>query len=86
MKSKGSGGSHNGLNHIIEELETTDFPRLRFGIGRNFSTGQQIDFVLGRWDPEEEPIVEERKKVAVEMIKSFIMAGINDTMTRYNNK
>jgi PTH1 family peptidyl-tRNA hydrolase len=86
MKSKGSGGSHNGLNHIIEELETTGFPRLRFGIGRNFSTGQQIDFVLGRWEPEEEPIVEERKKIAVEMIKSFVMAGINDTMTRYNNK
>ena len=86
MKAKGSGGSHNGLNNIIEELETTDFPRLRFGIGRNFSVGQQIDFVLGQWTSEEETIVEERKKIAVEMIKSFIMAGINDTMTRYNNK
>jgi PTH1 family peptidyl-tRNA hydrolase len=86
MKSKGSGGSHNGLNHIIEELETTDFPRLRFGIGRNFSTGQQIDYVLGKWAPEEEPIVEERKKVAVEMIKSFVMARVNDTMCRYNTK
>jgi len=86
MKSKGSGGSHNGLNHIIEELETTDFPRLRFGIGRNFSTGQQIDFVLGQWTPEELPIVEERRKIATEMVKSFIMAGINETMTRYNNK
>jgi len=86
MKAKGSGGTHNGLNNIIYELETTDFPRLRFGIGRNFSIGHQIDFVLGKWTPEEEPIVEERKKTAVEMIKSFIMAGINDTMTRYNNK
>ena len=86
MKSKGSGGTHNGLNNIIEELETIDFPRLRFGIGRNFSIGHQIDFVLGRWTPEEEIIVEERTKIAVEMIKSFVMAGINDTMTRYNNK
>ena len=86
MKAKGSGGTHNGLNNIIYELETTDFPRLRFGIGRNFSTGHQIDFVLGKWTPEEEPIVEERKKIAVEMIKSFVMAGIGDTMTRYNNK
>ena len=86
MKTKGSGGSHNGLNHIIEELETTDFPRLRFGIGHDFSAGQQIHFVLGKWTQEEESIVEERKKIAVEMIKNFVMAGINDTMTRYNNK
>ena len=86
MKAKGSGGSHNGLNNIIEELGTTDFPRLRFGIGRNFFAGQQIDFVLGQWTPEEKIIIEERKKIAVEMIKNFIMAGINDTMMRYNNK
>ena len=86
MKAKGSGGTHNGLNHIIEELETSNFPRLRFGIGRNFSAGQQINFVLGAWTPEEATIVEERKKIAVEMIKSFVMAGIGDTMTRYNNK
>lgn len=86
MKAKGSGGSHNGLNNIIEELETTNFPRLRFGIGRNFSAGKQIDFVLGQWTQEEETIVEERKKIAAEMIKNFVMAGINDTMTRYNNK
>ena len=86
MKAKGSGGSHNGLNNIIEYLETTNFPRLRFGIGRNFAAGQQIHFVLGQWEPEEETVVNERKNTAVEMIKSFIMAGIGDTMTRYNNK
>jgi PTH1 family peptidyl-tRNA hydrolase len=86
MKSKGSGGSHNGLNNIIEELETTDFSRLRFGIGRNFAAGFQINYVLGRWEQEEIPIVEERKTVAVEMIKSFVMAGVADTMCRYNNK
>ena len=86
MKAKGSGGSHNGLNNIIAELESADFPRLRFGIGRNFAAGRQMDFVLGKWEAEEEPAVEERKKVAVEMIKNFVMAGVNDTMCRYNNK
>jgi PTH1 family peptidyl-tRNA hydrolase len=86
MKVKGSGGSHNGLNSIIEELESIDFPRLRFGIGRNFSAGQQIDYVLGTWTQEEEPVVDERKMIAVEMIKNFVMAGINDTMSKYNNK
>jgi len=86
MKSKGSGGTHNGLNNIIEELETTEFSRLRFGIGRNFEPGFQINYVLGRWEPEEVPVVNERKTVAVEMIKSFVMAGISETMTKYNNK
>lgn len=86
MKTKGSGGSHNGLNNILEELETSDFPRLRFGIGHDFPVGQQIDFVLGKWETEEKPIVEERKQIAIEMIKNFVMAGINDTMSRYNNK
>ncbi|MCL2041275.1 MAG: aminoacyl-tRNA hydrolase [Bacteroidales bacterium] len=84
MKAKGSGGSHNGMNNIIEELESTNFPRLRFGIGRNFAVGRKMDFVLGKWEPEEEPVVEERKKIAVEMIKNFVMAGVNDTMCRYN--
>jgi len=86
MKSKGSGGTHNGLNNIIEELETTEFPRLRFGIGHNFAPGFQINYVLGRWEPEEIPVVNERKTIAVEMIKSFVMAGISETMTKYNNK
>lgn len=49
MRSKGSGGSHNGLNHIIETLITTDWARLRFGIGKDYAKGFQVDYVLGCW-------------------------------------
>ncbi|MDR0364973.1 MAG: aminoacyl-tRNA hydrolase [Bacteroidales bacterium] len=86
MKSKGSGGSHNGLNNIIEELGTSQFPRLRFGIGHDFERGEQVDYVLGHWTEEEKNIIATKKNIAVEMVKSFVMAGINLTMSRYNNK
>lgn len=86
MKTKGSGGSHNGLNHIIEVMGRTDFPRLRVGIGNDFARGFQVDYVLGRFSREEEKIFMEKIPLAVEMIKSFIQAGATDTMNRYNNK
>lgn len=86
LKTKGSGGSHNGLNNIIEMLGTNEFPRLRVGIGNDFARGFQIDYVLGRFTKEEEKLFLERIPVAVEMIKSFILAGPTNTMNSYNNK
>jgi PTH1 family peptidyl-tRNA hydrolase len=86
MKAKGSGGTHNGLNNIIETIESSDFSRLRFGIGNEFPAGQQIEFVLGTWSPEEQTLLAERTKTAVEIIKSFVVAGVTQTMSRYNNK
>ncbi|KAF0198222.1 MAG: peptidyl-tRNA hydrolase PTH1 family [Bacteroidetes bacterium] len=86
MKTRGSGGSHNGLNNIIEVLGNSDFPRLRVGIGNNFARGYQVDYVLGRFTREEEKIFLEKIPVAVEMIKSFISGGATNTMNAYNNK
>lgn len=86
MKPSGSGGSHNGLNHIIEILGTTEFPRLRFGIGNDFAKGFQVEYVLGRWTRSEEELLKPRVLQAVEMIKSFITIGIARTMSLYNNK
>lgn len=86
MKMKGGDGGHNGLISIIEQLGTNEFPRLRFGIGDDFSRGYQVDYVLGRWTPEEEVIIQPKFEMAAEMIKSFGTAGIEQTMTAYNNK
>jgi PTH1 family peptidyl-tRNA hydrolase len=47
MRSKGSAGGHNGLKNIQELLATDQYSRLRFGIGDEFSTGKQVDYVLG---------------------------------------
>lgn len=86
MKLKGSGGSHNGLNNIIEMLGNNDFPRLRVGIGSDFARGFQVDYVLGKFTHQEEKIFMERIPFGVEMIKSFISAGASNTMNGYNNK
>jgi PTH1 family peptidyl-tRNA hydrolase len=86
LRIKGSGGSHNGLNHIIETLLITDWARLRFGIGKDYARGFQVDYVLGRWSSKEEKILIPRIELAVSIVKSFVLAGATQTMSDYNNK
>jgi PTH1 family peptidyl-tRNA hydrolase len=86
MKGKGSDGGHNGLKSIQETLGTTDYARLRFGIGSEFSKGRQVEYVLGEWSEEERKALPERINLAADMIKSFGAIGLQLTMTNYNNK
>ena len=86
LKPKGSHAGHNGLNHIEDILGTEDYARLRFGIGNDFSRGNQIDYVLSPFKPEELEKMPERVKQAVEMVKSFCLAGVDVTMNLYNHK
>ncbi|MFH1160907.1 MAG: aminoacyl-tRNA hydrolase [bacterium] len=85
LRKKGSDGGHNGLISLIEYLGTTDFPRLRIGIGNDFAKGYQVDYVLSRWTSEEEKILIPRIETAVELIKNFVLQGIDKTMTTYNS-
>jgi PTH1 family peptidyl-tRNA hydrolase len=86
LRKQGADGGHNGLTDIIEKLGTNVFCRLRFGLGDDFPRGHQIDFVLGKWKPSEEPIVDEKADMAVEIIKSFVTQGPDRTMNLYNKK
>ncbi len=86
VKTKGSDGGHNGLKDTQNKLNTTKYNRFRFGIGAVFSKGKQVDYVLGEWTPEEENQLNERLVTAVEIIKSFGLAGINITMNTFNGK
>ena len=83
MKPKGSHGGHNGLRSI-EDLIGAEYPRLRFGIGDDFSRGRQVDYVLSKFSEEELEKMPEFIKKAVEMIRSFCLAGINITMNGFN--
>ena len=85
MKSKGSDAGHNGLKHI-QDLIGQNYPRLRFGIGDNFPRGGQVDYVLDRFSEEEQKLLPERIDMAVDMIRSFCLAGVQNTMNLYNNK
>ncbi len=86
MKGKGSDGGHNGLKNISLALQTEAYPRLRFGIGNDFPKGTQVDYVLGHFTAEQQELMPERIKVAIEAIKSFCLAGLPFTMTHFNNK
>lgn len=86
MRPKGGAGGHNGLTHINTVLGTTDYARIRFGIGNGFRKGAQVNYVLGKWDSEEKKFMEKRISVIIEMIKSFGIAGTELTMTAFNRK
>lgn len=85
IRSGGSDGGHNGLKSIQESLATQQYPRLRFGIGDSFAKGRQVDFVLGKWTPEEEPMVRLKIDKCTEAIESWATVGLAATMNKINN-
>jgi len=84
LRSAGSDAGHNGLKSVQESLNTAAYPRLRFGVGNNFPKGRQVEYVLGRWDSSELPIVKLKIEKSVELIESFVQMGIEWTMNQYN--
>lgn len=86
LRGKGSDAGHNGLKNINQVLGHNQYARLRFGIGDNFPKGRQIEYVLGKWEPDEWNALPERMEKAIEIIKSFGTIGLAQTMSQYNNK
>lgn len=86
LKGKGSAGGHNGLKDIQEKLNTTTYPRFRFGVGSDFSKGRQVDFVLSEWTKDETSQLIERIPVSCNLITSFGTAGMANTMNTFNGK
>lgn len=85
LRGSGSHAGHNGLKDIQLILGTDAYPKLRFGIGNQFPQGMQADFVLGKWEKQELPIVKFKVEKCVEIIESFAVIGLDKTMTQYNN-
>lgn len=86
MKGRGSDAGHNGLKNIAQMLGTDAYPRLRFGIGNDFPRGCQIDYVLGHFTLDERQKLTMRVDVAVEAIRTFVLAGLQTAMCDFNNK
>ena len=85
LRPGGSSAGHNGLKSIQESLGTSEYPKLRFGIGNNYPKGMQSDFVLGKWTSDEAPLVKLKIDKSVQVIEDFATIGITTTMTRINN-
>ena len=85
LRPGGSDAGHNGLKSIQESLGSSEYPKLRFGLGNNFPKGRQVEFVLGKWLNEDEPLVKKKIDLCVEVIETFATAGINTAMNNFNN-
>ena len=83
LKGNGPNGGHNGLGNI-QQLIGQQYARLRMGIGADFAKGQQVDWVLGKYDEEDMKTLQPSIDQAVDIIKSFVLAGLNITMNQYN--
>ena len=83
---KGSDGGHNGLKNIQEILNTTNYPRLRFGISSEFNKGAQVNYVLGKWNDEEKKTLNDRVKIAADAVKAFSFIGLARCMNEFNTK
>jgi len=86
LRPSGSHGGHNGLADIELILGTNKYPKLRFGIGNNYPKGMQVEFVLGKWFPEEIRIVKNKMDASVETIENFALEGIERTMNFINKQ
>jgi len=86
LKKNGSAGGHNGLKSIEESLGTQQYPRLRFGVGNDFGRGRQVEFVLGKWDENDIPLLQKKIQQSIAIIESFVTLGLDRTMNIYNNK
>jgi len=86
MRARGSSGGHNGLQHIQEILGSDVFPRLRCGIGADFSKGQQVDYVLGRWSEEEFKSLPAFIERSVHAIEAMGKIGIERAMNQVNTR
>ena len=86
IKLRGSAGGHNGLTNINEQLQTQNYARLRFGVGSEFKRGAQVDYVLSEWSEDQKLDLDARIDKSTKAIKSFALAGINNTMNEFNGK
>ena len=84
LKPKGSAGGHNGLKNIEELLQSNVYPRLKFGVGDDFPKGRQADYVLGKFVGDEKIDVSLSIDKAKEVVTSFALQGVPNTMNQYN--
>jgi peptidyl-tRNA hydrolase, PTH1 family len=86
IRQQGSAGGHNGVQDIIDSLQTNAFPRIRIGIGSDFPPGRQADYVLEPFAPGEQPAIEVAIRAAHDASRVFVTDGITAAMNRFNSR
>jgi PTH1 family peptidyl-tRNA hydrolase len=86
IRPSGGSGGQKGINSIIENLGTQDFPRLRLGIGRPPGQMEAAGYVLQNFSKGEIGLVNEMLQRAVDAVLLFSESGLNAAMTKYNGQ
>jgi len=86
LRAKGSDGGHNGLRDIQEQLGSSSYPRLRLGIGSDYRKGQQVDFVLGKWEDDEMKDVDAMISAAAKCTLDFCTMEYKHAMSACNGR
>ncbi len=86
LRPGGSAGGHNGVQDVIDRLNSANFPRLRVGIGSSFARGRQVDYVLAPFERDEQPLIEAAVETAAEAALTFARDGLTAAMNIYNRK
>lgn len=85
IRTKGSAGSHNGMKSVLLNTETDEFPRVRIGIGKKPEYFDMINFVLGKFSPEEKEIISAAEQRGAEAVLSIVKNGGERTMSEFNS-
>ena len=86
MRPGGSDGGHNGLKDIEYRLGTTNWSRIRIGVGNDFHPGSQVDYVLGQFEDEQKALIPEICSKVIEGIKNYSTMGPDRAMNLLNTR
>jgi len=84
IRNSGGDGGHNGIASIIYHLESDRFPRLRFGIGKNFQNGDLAEYVLSKIDEKTFESIKPNIVFAAQLLEQFIYGGTKGMLDFYS--
>lgn len=84
IRKKGGAGSHNGMKSVVEELQSTDFARIRVGIGQPEFKSDMINYVIGKVSQEEQKILQQGVEKAAKAVEEILKNGIDIAMNKFN--
>ncbi len=86
LRLSGSAGGHNGMKSTIAHLGTQNFPRLRIGIGKSNQDKDTVSHVLGKFAPQETPVVSEVLQLVIDAVELSLKQGVEKAMSLYNSR
>ncbi len=86
VKAKGSSGGHRGVQNIIDVLRTSEFARLRIGIGATPPGHNTPDYVLSTIGKSDLTVYQEAIKRGVQAVECFVQQGADQAMNQFNSK